>query len=105
MIVIQVLCALFIYLHPTLLAAYEGSPRLKTVALVNVFLGWTVVGWVISEWLILSRREPAEVRRAAIRRIVNIGRRRKTARSSIRMTWANRGWIYRRQAGPSPVKH
>lgn len=38
------LCA--VYMLPTVLAFYRECDSVLWIALVNVFLGWTIVGWV-----------------------------------------------------------
>jgi hypothetical protein len=37
--------AALIYVLPTLLAYYRGCSATIWIALVNVFLGWTILGW------------------------------------------------------------
>ncbi|WP_201408107.1 superinfection immunity protein [Mycobacterium sp. 5-140-3-2] len=36
------------YFLPTIVAAYRSSPNTGSIAVINVFLGWTFIGWVIS---------------------------------------------------------
>lgn len=37
-----------VYLMPTIIAFFRGVPDRGTVAVLNVFLGWTFLGWVVS---------------------------------------------------------
>ncbi|MCA2265190.1 superinfection immunity protein [Mycobacterium marseillense] len=36
------------YFLPTIVAAYRSAPNTGSIAVVNVFLGWTFIGWVVS---------------------------------------------------------
>jgi hypothetical protein len=40
--------ALALYLLPTALAFYRDCEAAVWIAVVNVFLGWTIFGWVVS---------------------------------------------------------
>lgn len=46
------------YLLPTELALYKQCEKAEWIAIVNVFLGWTLVGWVIA----LGCAESARIR-------------------------------------------
>jgi hypothetical protein len=46
--VFAMLLLLAAYFLPTLVAAARSVPNLGSVAVVNVFLGWTFVGWVVA---------------------------------------------------------
>lgn len=39
---------LAVYFVPTLIAALRGIPNAVSVAVVNLFLGWTFLGWVVA---------------------------------------------------------
>lgn len=39
---------ILIYMLPTIAAYANGSPLRASVAVINVFLGWTFIGWVVS---------------------------------------------------------
>lgn len=45
-----------IYFLPTLLAFGRNVPSPWMVAVLNLFLGWTLIGWVVA--LAMSAREP-----------------------------------------------
>lgn len=52
-------CAL--YFAPTIVAVLERSRNLAAVAIINTFLGWTLLGWVAALAIAVwpdSRREP-----------------------------------------------
>ncbi|MEB4212315.1 superinfection immunity protein [Mycobacterium sp. 94-17] len=44
--VVGVLLALAFYFLPTIIAALRGIPNALSVAVINLFLGWTLLGWV-----------------------------------------------------------
>ena len=45
---------------PTIIAVRRKSPKITSVVLVNILLGWTVVGWVAALIIALNgAREPA----------------------------------------------
>lgn len=37
-----------LYFAPTLLALDRDVPNKGSVAVINVFLGWTLIGWVVA---------------------------------------------------------
>lgn len=39
---------LFIYLLPWFVAEQRGHPNAGSIAVINIFLGWTFVGWVVA---------------------------------------------------------
>lgn len=41
-------CCIIFYFIPTAVAQYRKSVNITTVALVNIFLGWTIIGWIIA---------------------------------------------------------
>lgn len=43
-----VLLAVCIYFLPTILAFRRRVPSPWSVAVLNVFLGWTLIGWVVA---------------------------------------------------------
>jgi hypothetical protein len=43
-----VLLLVFVYLLPTIVAFGRNVPNKGTVAVLNIFLGWSFVGWVVS---------------------------------------------------------
>jgi len=36
------------YFLPTIVAVYRKVPNQGSVAVINVFLGWTLIGWVVA---------------------------------------------------------
>jgi hypothetical protein len=46
----EILIVLFIafYFVPILVATIRKVPNIGSVAVINVFLGWTLVGWVVA---------------------------------------------------------
>src|SRR5215471_701511 len=52
-------CALALYLLPVLVGAARHVPDLAAVAVINIFLGWTLAGWVIALALALRSVRPA----------------------------------------------
>jgi Superinfection immunity protein len=37
-----------LYFLPTIVAASRKVPNVGSIAVINVFLGWTLVGWVVA---------------------------------------------------------
>jgi multisubunit Na+/H+ antiporter MnhB subunit len=48
--------AIGMYMLPTIIGKFMHSPRMDTVVLVNIFLGWSVVGWIVA--LVLGAMKP-----------------------------------------------
>ena len=46
--------ALVIYFIPVIIACDRGHPQTYSIAVINIFLGWTFVGWVIALAMALS---------------------------------------------------
>lgn len=47
------------YLLPSMVAWYRSHHKASTVAIVNVFLGWTILGWFIAlVWAFMRRSNP-----------------------------------------------
>ena len=56
--VIVLILVLVIYMLPTLIAYSREHPWRAEVAVVNIFLGWTLIGWiVVFLWAALARVE------------------------------------------------
>ena len=55
---IQLLIILFaiIYFLPSILAYNYGHKNALDIALINVFLGWTIIGWLIALVWVFSER-------------------------------------------------
>jgi len=45
---------LSLYFLPTIIAALKHKPNLTNIALLNIFLGWSIIGWVIALAISLS---------------------------------------------------
>lgn len=43
-----VVVSIGVYFLPTIIAVSRGIPNEASVAVINVFLGWTFLGWVIA---------------------------------------------------------
>lgn len=39
---------LLVYFIPCFVAAYRNHPNGAPIAVVNLFLGWTLIGWVVA---------------------------------------------------------
>jgi hypothetical protein len=53
------LIAAMVYVLPTGLAFYRDCKAIVPIALVNVFLGWTIAGWFVAfGWAASGKREP-----------------------------------------------
>lgn len=39
---------LFIYLAPWIVAGARGHSSVGGIAVINLFLGWTLIGWVVA---------------------------------------------------------
>lgn len=59
MVVVVVALGVLVYLAPTAIAANRSAPHFGSIAVIDIFLGWTVVGWVVA--LALAMRDvPAD---------------------------------------------
>lgn len=38
----------FMYWLPSIVGRHRGVPNLGSVAVINLFLGWTLIGWVVA---------------------------------------------------------
>jgi len=58
--VMSFLLFLFVmYWLPTLIAIVRGTPSALGVAMLNFFLGWTVVGWIMALiWALAANTNP-----------------------------------------------
>ena len=54
------LAAPALYLLPTFEAWKKSHPNLTSIALVNLFLGWSIVGWVVAIVWAFKRPEPPD---------------------------------------------
>jgi len=52
-------CAM--YLLPTLIASARHVPNVGTIAVVNIFLGWSFIGWVLALAWACKSVKPAQV--------------------------------------------
>lgn len=46
---------LFFYFVPTLLAFDEERADRRSIILVNVFAGWTLIGWFVALWWVARK--------------------------------------------------
>jgi len=53
-LVVDIVCAIYFYVFPSLLAIHESHPHARAVAMINLLLGWTIVGWLVSLFWVLS---------------------------------------------------
>ena len=37
-----------LYMLPALVAHHRGHRQTKAIAVLNIFLGWTVLGWIVA---------------------------------------------------------
>jgi hypothetical protein len=47
------------YFFPTIIAAQSGSRNAASVAIVNLFLGWTFIGWVVALAMAVGGQRPS----------------------------------------------
>ncbi|WP_337172104.1 superinfection immunity protein [Gemmatimonas aurantiaca] len=57
---IMIVISVALYVLPTLLAWKRGSRRFRTIALVNLMLGWTILGWIAAMAMTYAYEPPAE---------------------------------------------
>jgi hypothetical protein len=43
-----IVCASVLYCLPTIIALASGHPRIVSIGLLNILLGWSVPGWVMA---------------------------------------------------------
>lgn len=48
-----------LYLLPTFVAYHRKVPSAASIAVINVFLGWTLIGWVVSLAMAVRTVRPA----------------------------------------------
>lgn len=47
-----------IYLLPTIIASNRSHPNVAPIAVINIFLGWTLLGWVVAlAWSVSSHKD------------------------------------------------
>jgi len=54
--------AIITYLLPTIVATQSGSRNAASVAIVNLFLGWTFIGWVVALAMAVGGQTPSAQR-------------------------------------------
>lgn len=47
MIIVYLIC-LFLYFLPTIIAANRKNKFTKSIFIINLFFGWTVIGWILA---------------------------------------------------------
>jgi hypothetical protein len=45
---VLIIFAIACYFVPTIVAMIRGVPNTGSVAVINIFLGWTFLGWVVA---------------------------------------------------------
>jgi ribosomal protein S27E len=60
-VVFWVILCVFYFL-PTIIAGRRGIPNAGSVAVVNIFLGWTCVGWIVALAMAVSGNTPSTQR-------------------------------------------
>lgn len=50
-----------LYMLPTYEAHLKRQPNIQSIAMVNLFLGWSLVGWVVALVWAFKRAEPVQV--------------------------------------------
>lgn len=84
-----VLVGAFAYVAPAFVAYMRGTSNRASVAVVNVFLGWTLVGWVVALAMAVSGAgERGEYRRQ--RKAYLEEQRRQAWRAEQRHLWDQR---------------
>ena len=53
-----IILILALYFVPTIIAASRHLPNIGSVAVINVFLGWTFVGWIVALAMACGSGEP-----------------------------------------------
>lgn len=53
------LALIIAYFAPTLIAAQRGIPNAGSVAIVNLFLGWTCLGWIVAMAMAAAGNRPS----------------------------------------------
>ena len=63
--------ALIIYFLPTIIANASDKKNTAAIAVVNIFLGWTLIGWVVSlAWSVTSEGIEEKEQEQSINRII-----------------------------------
>ena len=58
------LLLLVMYWVPTIVAVIRRTPAARGVAVVNFFLGWTIIGWIVA--LVMALAAPPAAQRVPI---------------------------------------
>lgn len=59
MTVLAVVLGVMAYLVPTAVAANRSAPNFGSIAVINVFLGWTLIGWVVALAMAMRDVQPS----------------------------------------------
>ncbi len=52
----------FVYMLPSLISGFRGSPNFGLILLLNLLAGWSVIGWVVSlVWAAIDKEPPKQV--------------------------------------------
>jgi hypothetical protein len=55
------LLVLAVYFIPTIVGYVNHQPNAQSIAVLNIFLGWTLVGWVVAlAWAFAAQKKATE---------------------------------------------
>jgi RsiW-degrading membrane proteinase PrsW (M82 family) len=57
---IAVILIIGLYFLPVIVGATRSVPNIGSIAVINFFLGWTLIGWVVA-MAMASRSQPAQL--------------------------------------------
>ena len=58
LILIVVLLAVNFYLIPSYIAEFRRHPQTKTILVLNILLGWTIIGWGVALFASIEQIDP-----------------------------------------------
>jgi hypothetical protein len=58
------LCLFAMYWLPTIIAIVRRTPSALGVAVINFFLGWTIIGWIVA--LVMALAAPPATQRVTV---------------------------------------
>ncbi len=57
-VLLIIICIFAFYLIPTIIAFSEKKKNTSSIAVVNIFLGWTLIGWIVAlAWAVSKDKE------------------------------------------------
>ncbi len=61
-VLIAMIFIVFVYFYPTYVAWSRCHKNLKSLSLLNIFFGWTLIGWVLALiWAYLTEQQAQKV--------------------------------------------